>query len=114
MGVVYYANYLVWFEVGRTDLLRESGWDYREMEKEGYALPVIEAHCAYREPAKYDDMLEVRTSGTLLSPVRVKFTYEIVRAADTAVLATGTTIHATLDRTGRPCRLPERVRTWLS
>jgi len=114
MGVVYYANYFVWFEVGRTDLLREAGWTYREMETEGFALPVIEAHCAYREPAKYDDMLEVRTSGTLLSPVRVKFTYEIVRAADTAVLATGTTIHATLDRTGRPCRLPERVRTWLS
>jgi len=114
MGVVYYANYLVWFEVGRTDLLRESGWDYREMEKEGYALPVIEAHCTYREPAKYDDVLDVRTTGMLLSPVRVQFTYEIVRAADAAMLATGTTIHATLDRVGRPCRLPEHVRAWLS
>ena len=114
MGVVYYANYLVWFEVGRTDLLRESGWDYREMEKEGYALPVIEAHCTYREAAKYDDVLDVRTTGMMLSPVRVQFTYEIVRAADAAMLATGTTIHATLDRAGRPCRLPERVRTWLS
>ena len=114
MGVVYYANYLVWFEVGRTDLLRESGWDYREMEKEGYALPVIEAHCTYREPARYDDVLDVRTTGILLSPVRVQFTYEIVRASDAAMLATGTTIHATLDREGRPCRLPERVREWLS
>jgi acyl-CoA thioester hydrolase len=114
MGVVYYANYLVWFEVGRTDLLRESGWDYREMEKEGYALPVIEAHCTYREPARYDDVLDVRTTGTLLSPVRVQFTYEIVRASDAALLATGTTIHATLDRAGRPCKLPERVRAWLS
>ena len=90
-GVVYYANYLVWFEVGRTDLLRESGWNYREMEKEGYALPVIEAHCTYRQPAKYDDELEVRTTGTLLSPVRVQFAYEIVRTADAALLATGTT-----------------------
>jgi acyl-CoA thioester hydrolase len=114
MGVVYYANYLVWFEVGRTDLLRESGWNYAEMEKEGYALPVIEAHCTFRESAKYDDELEVRTTGSLLSPVRVQFTYEIVRAADAATLATGTTIHATIDRVGRPCRLPERVRTWLS
>ena len=114
MGVVYYANYLVWFEVGRTDLLRESGWDYREMENEGYALPVIEAHCTYREPARYDDVLDVRTAGMLLSPVRVQFTYEIVRASDAAMLATGTTIHATLDREGRPCRLPERVREWLS
>jgi acyl-CoA thioester hydrolase len=114
MGVVYYANYLVWFEVGRTDLLRESGWNYREMEKEGYALPVIEARCTYREPAKYDDELEVRTTGALLSPVRVQFTYEIVRAADAALLATGTTIHATINRAGRPCRLPDRVRTWLT
>jgi acyl-CoA thioester hydrolase len=114
MGVVYYANYLVWFEVGRTDLLRESGWDYREMEKEGYALPVIEAHCTYREPARYDDVLDVRTTGMLLSPVRVQFTYEIVRASDAAMLATGTTIHATLDRAGRPCKLPARVRAWLS
>ena len=114
IGVVYYANYLVWFEVGRTDLLRESGWDYREMEKEGYALPVIDAHCTYREAAKYDDLLDVRTTGMLLSPVRVQFTYEVVRTADAAMLATGTTIHATLDRAGRPCRLPERVKAWLS
>jgi acyl-CoA thioester hydrolase len=114
MGVVYYANYFVWFEVGRTDLLRESGWDYREMEKEGYALPVIDAHCTYREAAKYDDLLDVRTTGMLLSPVRVQFTYEVVRTADAAMLATGTTIHATLDRAGRPCRLPERVKAWLS
>lgn len=114
MGVVYYANYFVWFEVGRTDLLRESGWNYREMETEGFGLPVIDASCTYRESAKYDDEIEVRTRGELLSPVRVKFTYEVVRAADGAMLATGTTVHATLDRNGRPCRLPERVRTVLS
>jgi acyl-CoA thioester hydrolase len=114
MGVVYYANYFVWFEVGRTDLLRESGWNYREMETEGFGLPVIEAHCTYRESAKYDDEIEVRTTGEMLSPVRVKFTYEIVRQADAATLASGTTVHATLDRNGRPCRLPERVRTVLS
>jgi len=114
MGVVYYANYFVWFEIGRTDLLRASGWSYREMEIEGFALPVIEAHCAYRESAKYDDDLEVRTTGAMLSPVRVQFTYEVVRLADAATLATGTTVHATLDRVGRPCRLPDRVRTWLT
>jgi acyl-CoA thioester hydrolase len=114
MGVVYYANYFVWFEVGRTDLLRESGWTYREMETEGFGLPVIEAHCTYRQSAKYDDEIEVRTTGELLSPVRVKFSYEVVRAADAATLATGTTVHAMLDRDGRPCRLPERVRMVLS
>ena len=114
MGVVYYASYFVWFEVGRTDLLRVAGWSYREMEIDGFALPVIEARCAYREPAKYDDELEVRTTGAMLSPVRVQFTYEVVRLADTATLATGATIHATLDRGGRPCRLPDRVRTLFS
>ena len=114
MGVVYYANYFVWFEVGRTDLLRASGWTYRDMETEGFGLPVIEAHCTYREPAKYDDEIEVRTRGEMLSPVRVKFSYEVVRAADAATLATGTTVHVTLNRNGRPCRLPERVRAMLS
>jgi len=114
MGVVYYANYFVWFEVGRTDLLRHAGWSYRDMETDGYALPVIEAHCTYRESAEYDDELEVRTTGAMLSPVRVQFTYEIVRSVDEATLATGTTVHATLDREGRPCRLPERVRAVLS
>jgi acyl-CoA thioester hydrolase len=114
MGVVYYANYFVWFEVGRTDLLRQRGWSYREMEVDGYALPVIDAHCAYLASAKYDDEPEVRTVGTMMSPVRMRFTYEIVRASDGARLATGATVHATLDRRGRPCRLPERVRTLFS
>jgi acyl-CoA thioester hydrolase len=114
MGVVYYANYFVWFEVGRTDLLRQSGWSYREMEVDGFALPVIDAQCAYVESARYDDDLEVRTVGTMVSPVRVQFRYEIVRASDGARLATGSTVHATLDRRGRPCRLPERVRTLFS
>ena len=114
MGVVYYANYLVWFEVGRTDLLLGAEWSYRDMETEGFALPVIEAHCVYHESAKYDDEIEIRTMGAAISPVRVQFTYEIIRSADNAPIATGTTVHATLDRNGRPCRLPERVRSILS
>jgi acyl-CoA thioester hydrolase len=114
MGVVYYANYLVWFEIGRTDLLRQNGWSYREMEVDGYSLPVIEAQCAYKASAKYDDEIEVRTSGGMVSPVRVKFSYEVVRAADRTLLATGSTVHATLDRDGKPCRLPERVRAFFS
>jgi len=110
MGVVYYANYFVWFEVGRTDLLRSAGWSYREMEIEGFALPVIDARCTYRESAKYDDDIEIRTIGELLSPVRLQFNYDVVRVADEAPLASGLTVHASLDRSGRPCRLPERVR----
>jgi acyl-CoA thioester hydrolase len=114
MGIVYYANYLVWFEVARTDLLRDAGWSYREMENDGYLLPVLEANCVYRQPARYDDELDVRAKGELLSPVRVKFVYDVIRPADDAVLATGYTVHAAIDRGGRPCRLPDRVRELLT
>ncbi|HVL66562.1 MAG TPA: thioesterase family protein [Vicinamibacterales bacterium] len=110
MGVVYYANYLVWFEVGRTDLLRSLGWTYREMEAAGISLPVIEAHCEYQRPARYDDELEVRTEGEMLSAVRMRFRYTIVRAADGVVAAAGHTVHAAVDGSGRPCRLPGRIR----
>jgi acyl-CoA thioester hydrolase len=113
MGVVYHANYFIWFEVGRTDLLRGAGWSYRELEAEGVSLPMIEAHCEYRLPARYDDELEIRTNGAVLTHVRVEFTYEILRIADGALLVTGHTIHASLDRDGRPCRLPSRVRALL-
>ena len=63
MGVVYYANYLVWFEIGRTDWLRDTGWTYRAMEDDGFALPVIEAHCEYRQGARYDDEMEIQDAG---------------------------------------------------
>ncbi len=110
MGVVYYANYLVWFEIGRADWLRDTGWSYREMEAEGLGLPVIQAHCEYRRSAKYDDEIAVRTRATNVSAVRIRFDYEVVRGADGAVIAVGHTVHATIDRHGRPVRLPERVK----
>jgi acyl-CoA thioester hydrolase len=110
MGVVYYANYFVWFEVARTDLLRSLGWTYREMEHAGVALPVIEAHCDYHRPARYDDEMEVRAKGRMLSPVRMEFTYEVVRRDDQMVAASGRTVHAALDIAGKPCRLPDRIR----
>lgn len=113
MGVVYYANYLVWFEIGRTDWLRETGWTYRDMEDEGLGLPVIEAHCEYKQGARYDDEIEIHTRGYVISPVRLGFDYEIMRRADQAVLATGKTVHVTVDRSGRPVRLPARVRDLL-
>ncbi|OFW12371.1 MAG: hypothetical protein A3F70_06080 [Acidobacteria bacterium RIFCSPLOWO2_12_FULL_67_14] len=114
MGVAYYANYLVWFEVGRTEWLRATGWSYRDMEQDGVALPVIEAHCEYRQPARYDDELEVATRATLVSPVRIRFDYEVTRAADGILAALGHTVHAALDAAGKPCRLPERVRALLT
>jgi acyl-CoA thioester hydrolase len=109
MGVVYYANYFVWFEVGRTDLMRALGWSYRELEHAGVSLPVIEARCEYKRPAKYDDEIEVRTEGRMLSPVRMQFDYEVVRLEDGVMAAAGVTVHAALDPAGRPCRLPKRV-----
>lgn len=114
MGVVYYANYLVWFEVGRTEWLRETGWSYRELEADGIALPVIEVHCEYRQPARYDDELVIATRASLLTPVRIRFDYEIVRSRDNVATVTGHTVHAALDADGRPCRLPDRVRAMFS
>jgi acyl-CoA thioester hydrolase len=108
MGIVYYANYLVWFEIGRTDWLREKGWTYRSMEEAGTQLPVIEAHCEYRQAARYDDEVQIRTTGHKLSPVRIRFDYQVARGAD--VLAVGHTVHATIDQQGRPVRMPDRVK----
>ena len=110
MGVVYYANYFVWFEVARTDLLRSLGWSYREMELAGVSLPVIEAHCLYQRGARYDDELEVKAEGRMLSPVRMEFLYEVVHH-DAKLAASGKTVHAAIGANGRPCRLPERIRS---
>jgi acyl-CoA thioester hydrolase len=110
MRVAYHANFFVWFEVGRTDLLRQIGWSYREMEQAGFQLPVIEAHCRFLKPARYDDEIEIRTVGRLVSAVRVQFEYEAVRVADEVIAATGQTLHAAVTPAGRPCRLPDRVR----
>jgi acyl-CoA thioester hydrolase len=109
MGVVYYANYLVWFEVARADWLRAHGWTYREMEDGGVRLPVIEAHCEYVRPAQYDEEMSIRTEGHLRSPVRLEFFYEVMKH-DGTLAARGRTMHAAIDGAGRPCRLPERVR----
>jgi acyl-CoA thioester hydrolase len=114
MGVVYYAHYLVWFEVGRTDWLRDTGWTYRAMEEDGVGLPVIEARCEYKSGARYDDELAIKTTARLLSPIRLAFDYDVVRTADGQSIALGHTVHAAVDRTGRPVRLPARVRDLLT
>ncbi len=98
MGVVYYAQYFVWFEVARAELLRHQGWSYRDMEASGVILPVIEAHCEYRRPARYDDEVEVRADGRLTSPVRMEFQYEVVVTGQPGVVATGRTCHAAVTR----------------
>jgi acyl-CoA thioester hydrolase len=113
MGVVYYAHYLVWFEIGRTDWLRDTGWTYRAMEAGGLALPVIESHCEYKLGAQYDDEIEIRTVARLVSPVRIAFDYQLVRRTDGAAIASGYTVHATINTAGRPTRLPAQMRELL-
>jgi acyl-CoA thioester hydrolase len=112
-GVVYYANYFVWFEIGRTDLLRTLGGTYREMEADGLTLPVIQASCDYAAPCRYDDELVVVTEGRLLSPIRVAFTYAVERP-DGVVAARGRTEHAAIARDGRARRLPPALRDALT
>jgi len=114
MGVVYYANYFAWFEVGRCEWLRASGYTYRELEEQGVALPVIEATCRYFQPARYDDEVAITTAGEALSPVRVAFAYTLVRTDAHVTLAEGRTVHAAINPEGRPCRLPAHIRTLFS
>lgn len=108
MHVAYHAHYFAWFEVARTDWLRQAGITYRALEADGFFLPVTEAHCEYRASARYDDDLTVTATARLASPVRIRFDYEIARAD--VVVATGHTVHATLDRDGRPVRVPARLK----
>jgi len=109
MGVVYYANYLRYFELARSDFLRAHGRSYREMEAEGLALPVVEATCRYLASARYDDVLLVGIEVPSVTRVTLTFRYEVTREAEPGVLCTGSTVHACLGRNGRPARLPEWV-----
>jgi acyl-CoA thioester hydrolase len=104
MGVVYHANYLVWFEVGRCDLMREWGQPYTEFEKRGIFVPVVSAELQYKAPARYDDVLEVQTRLAELSPARITFAYRILRQADQQLLCEGRTVHAFVVN-GRPSAL---------
>jgi acyl-CoA thioester hydrolase len=112
MGVAYHGEYFTWFEVGRTDLLRDRGVTYKELESQDLRLPVIEAHARFLRPALYDDVLEIRTRVTALSGARVTFSYEVHRD-EGGPLATGHTSHAAIDGRGRPRRLPEPLRRLL-
>jgi len=114
MGFAHHANHFVWFEIGRTELMRSQGIDYRTVEDEGVFLPVIEAACSYRSPARYDDLLRVTTMVSEMTAARVTFSYRIENRADGTLLATGTTQHAAVDGQGRPRRLPARLREFLS
>ncbi|NDD64518.1 MAG: acyl-CoA thioesterase [Acidobacteria bacterium] len=113
-GVVYHANYLVWFEIGRVELCRSHGFNYRDMEAEEDALlPVTEARATYRQPAKYDDQIAIRTRVTRLRSRAISFAYEIRRATDGQLLAEGETHHIVIDSRGRARPFPSRYSSLL-
>jgi acyl-CoA thioester hydrolase len=114
MGLAWHGNYLAWFEVGRTDLLRETGLTYRELEQQGLRLPVIAAEARYLRPARYDDQLEVETELDHMAGARVRFIYRVRRSGEDQPLAMGATEHAVVDGSGRPRRMPEDLRRRLS
>ncbi|MFT3780930.1 MAG: thioesterase family protein [Nibricoccus sp.] len=104
MGVVYHGSYLPWFEIGRTNLLKEYGVPYRKLEADGYFLPVVEVQARYHRPAVYDDTVTVITTLREKPGIRIELEYEIRR--DDTLLVTGKTVHAFIDRQGRPTRPP--------
>jgi len=108
MGIAYYANHLVWFEVARTDWLRAAGLTYRQLEADGLFLPVIEARCTYLAPARYDDALDVRAAARLVSAARLAFDYDITGPAGD--VASGSTVHVFTDGRGRPVRVPSSIK----
>jgi acyl-CoA thioester hydrolase len=111
MGVVYYSNYLVWMEVGRVELCKTCGFNYREMEsRDGIYLAVAEANCRYRSPAKFDDEVLVKTWIERAATRGVTFAYEIRIAETDRQLATGYTRHVFVSREMRPTHLPEKYR----
>jgi len=109
MGVVYHANYLVWMEIGRVELVRSLGLDYKRLEEsEGLYLSVIEVTCRYRRPARYDQEVVVQTEIAKATSRVIEFAYKLRLADADCLLADGTTRHIWLNRDWRPTRLPER------
>jgi acyl-CoA thioester hydrolase len=108
MGIVYHANYLVWFEIGRTELLRQRGFAYKELEEqEGCFIVVTRASCAFHQVAHYDDVLTIRTRIKRLQSRTVDFSYDVL-STDGRLLASGETSHVVTDRSGRARRFPDR------
>jgi acyl-CoA thioester hydrolase len=109
MGVAHHSHHFVWFELGRTEWMRERGVPYAQLEEqEGVFLPVVEAGAEYHASARYDERLSITTRLTWVRRVRMRLEYEI-RREDDALVATGFTVHAALDRSGKPRRLPEEL-----
>jgi acyl-CoA thioester hydrolase len=111
MGVVYYANYFVWCEIGRVEFFRQLGYDYKQMEIEDDChLPVVESHCRYRAPARYDDEVVIETRVTAVRSSVIKFAYRILRLSPDGqqVLAEAETVHVTVNKSMQKRNLPEK------
>jgi acyl-CoA thioester hydrolase len=109
MGVVYYANYLRYFEAARAELFRLAGGSYTRMEDEGFGLPVVEALAQYKAPARYDDLLAISVAVTAVKKASIRFEYQIRLDGHERVLALGHTVHACVGPNGKPAGLPEWV-----
>ncbi|HHU77924.1 MAG: acyl-CoA thioesterase [Caldicoprobacterales bacterium] len=102
MGIVHHSNYLIWFEVGRTEFLHDAGFNYGRMEERGVMLPLTEARCTYLHGAKYEDNLIIRTWIEKFAGVRLTMAYEAIREEDGLLLAKGSTVHAFTDKSLKP------------
>jgi acyl-CoA thioester hydrolase len=109
MGVVYYANYLRWFEKGRTEFLRQIGLPYATIEAQGFNFPVVEVTCRYIRSARYDQVIRIETQLAELGRAALSFTYRVLREEVDGLLARGTTRHASVDKSGRVTRIPQTL-----
>ena len=110
MGVAYYGNYLRYFEIGRTEMIRSWGLPYKALEDRGVFLPVSEAHCKFVASAQYDDVLVIETTLDLSVRAAMKFDYQVFNQQDRKLLTTGYTIHAFMDANGKVIRPPKFLR----
>lgn len=108
MGLLHHANYLVYFEQARTDLLRQAGGNYKDLEDRGYFLVVVKAEVRYKSPAHYDDLLTIRVALTRATPVRLEHSYHVTRP-DGTVVAEGTTTLACVDKSGKLQPMPDSI-----
>jgi len=108
MGVAYYANYLVWFEVGRSEFCRKRGFRYVDLEALGYKLVVTDVHCRYRNSARYDETVMVRTRLKGVNKRMITFGYQILRKDQEEVIAEGETRHICIDSNGKTKSLPDK------
>lgn len=114
MGVVYHGRYLEWFEAARTEMMRDHGLPYKDLESSGFSLPVIEVRCRYHQPVLYDDLVLIRTRLSELSRLKMKLEYRVFVHHDPILRAEAETLHCFLNRDGRPVRAPKDILDFFS